>query len=275
MLAALSRAVLCLATLAALAAVPSAPLQASPLDEAVDVRILPGWRAADGSHFAAIEMVLAPGWKTYWRAPGDAGIPPQFDWRGSGNLSGVTVVWPTPQAVIQGGVRTIGYAERLVLPLRVRPARVSHAVDLEGLLDIGVCKDVCLPVTLQVAQTLPAGAGAPDPRIAAALADRPYSAAEAGVGRVACTISPRAEGLHLQARIELPATGAPEVAVVEAANPQLWIAEAESTRDGAHLIVETELYHAEGRAFALDRGGIRITVLGSSHAVDIRGCPAG
>lgn len=253
----------------------TAPLRADPLDDAIAVRILPGWRAADGSHVAAIEMTLAQGWKTYWRAPGDAGIPPQFDWRGSDNLSGVEVSWPTPRAMMQDGMQTIAYDGRVVLPLRVRPLRAGQAVHLTGALDIGVCKDVCLPVTIDVAQVLPVAATKPDPRIAAALADRPYTAAEAGLGRVACTITPGTDSLRLRAELDLPRAGAREVAVVETDNPLIWVAQAESRRDRGRLIVETELYHVEGRAFALNRGGLRITVLGTSHAVDIRGCPAG
>jgi len=239
------------------------------------VRILPGWRADDGSHVAAIEMVLAQGWKTYWRAPGDAGIPPHFEWAGSGNLSGVEVSWPTPRAVMQDGMQTIAYDGRVILPLRVQPAQAGQAVQLSVRLDIGVCKDVCLPVTLDVAQLLPVAATQPDPRIAAALADRPYSAAEAGLGRVACSVTPRPDSLHLRAELDLPATGGREVAVVETGNPLIWVAPAHSHREGGRLIVETELHHVEGRAFALDRGGVRITVLGAAHAVDIRGCPAG
>lgn len=260
---------------ALLAALVPLPVAGGPLDDALEVRILPGWRAADGRHVAALHFTLAPGWKTYWRAPGDAGVPPQFDWRGSDNLKGVQVTWPTPKPIDQGGVRTIGYTDELILPLYVAPARQGGAVRLSGRLDIGVCKDVCLPVTLDVAQDLPASAGKPDPRIAAALADRPYSAREAGVGRVACSLSPIEDGLHLRAEIDLPQMGRSEFAVVETDNPQVWVSQGDTRRDGGRLITETDLYHVEGRAFAIDRNGLRITVLGGSQAVDIQGCPAG
>jgi DsbC/DsbD-like thiol-disulfide interchange protein len=61
----------------------------SPADM-VQIRILPGWSRDDGSHMAALHLILAPGWKTYWRAPGDAGIPPMMDLEGSDNLSDIT-----------------------------------------------------------------------------------------------------------------------------------------------------------------------------------------
>jgi len=253
----------------------ASPGAAESNGEALDVQILPGWRAADGTHVAAIEMTLAEGWKTYWRAPGDAGIPPQFDWRGSRNLSGVEISWPTPKAMSQNGMRAIGYDNKVTLPIRIAPKQDGKPVELSGRIEMGVCKDICIPVTLEVSQLLEPGVSKPDPQIAAAMADRPYSAKEAGVGRVTCQITPKGGGLHLLARIELPKTGAREVAIVETDNPQVWVAQAKTSRSGGTLIAETEMYHADGRAFALNRSGLRITVLGKSRAVDIQGCPSG
>src|SRR6056297_4231173 len=83
----------------------------------VEARILTGWRLPDGTHQAGLEIRLRDGWKTYWRAPGDAGIPPRFNWSGSRNLSDVAITWPTPRTLSQNGVRTIGYANSLTLPI--------------------------------------------------------------------------------------------------------------------------------------------------------------
>lgn len=253
----------------------SLPATAQQSGEILDARILTGWQRADGKHVAALHIKLHDGWKTYWRAPGDAGIPPQFIWSGSHNLSNVAVSWPTPKRILQSGVQTIGYEDAVTLPLTVTPAQAGKAITLTGEVIIGVCKDVCVPMTLKVSQDLPAGQTKPDPRIVAALADRPYTAAEAKVGRVACRISPLTDGLHLRAEVDLPQTGGSELAVIETANPQIWVAQSKTTRQGGRLIAETELYHVEGRSFALDRSGLRITVLGKKHAVEIQGCPAG
>lgn len=256
----------------ALAALPVAAQQNGDI---LDASILTGWQRADGKHVAALHLKLNDGWKTYWRSPGDAGIPPQFIWSGSRNLSNVAVSWPTPKRILQSGVHTIGYENSLTLPLTLTPTQKSKPISLDGEIIIGVCKDVCVPMTLKLSQDLPAGQTKPDPRIVAALADRPYSAAEAGVARVACHISPLADGLHLRAEVDLPATGAGELAVIETANPQVWVAQAKTSRQGGRLIAETELYHVEGRTFAINRSGLRITVLGKKHAVEIQGCPAG
>ncbi|MEQ9258160.1 MAG: protein-disulfide reductase DsbD family protein [Roseovarius sp.] len=260
-----------MALLLALAAAPAA----RAASDLVAVRVLEGWRGADGAHMAALELRLKPGWKTYWRAPGDAGIPPSFDWRRSRNVAAIDVLWPAPSVSVKSGVRTIGYADVLVLPLSVAPARAGADVTLAGSMDIGVCSDVCVPVTLHFSSDLPQAASKRDPRIAAALASRPLTAAEAGVGRVACRLSPIDGGLALRAEIDMPPAGGRELALVEVDDPQIWVAQPKTAREGGRLVAETSLYHVEGRSFLLNRSGIRITVLGQSRAVDIQGCTAG
>ncbi|WP_342588784.1 protein-disulfide reductase DsbD domain-containing protein [Roseovarius aestuariivivens] len=248
---------------------------AAAQSDLVEARILPGWRAADGTHIAGLQFTLKDGWKTYWRAPGDAGIPPQFDWRGSSNLSSVEIEWPTPRQIRQSGVTTIGYDRTVTLPLRISPARKGGAIRLSAQIDMGVCKDVCVPVNVSVAQNLGDTDAAPDPLIVAALAERPFSAAEAGVGRVTCRLSPIEDGLRLQAEIRMPSLGRGELAVFEAGDPNIWIAPSRTTRQNGRLMAETTLHHMAGRSFAVDRSEIRITVLGPGSAVDIQGCEAG
>ena len=252
----------------------AAPVHANPAADLVEARILTGWRDAGGRHVAALHLELQDGWKTYWRAPGDAGIPPRFNWSGSGNLSDVAITWPTPRTLSQNGVRTIGYAKVLTLPMHFTPQNEGQAITLDGTLELGLCKDVCLPLTLRISQDLPKTAGKRDPRIVAALASRPYSASEAGVGRVVCSVSPIEGGMHLRAEIDVESYGRDEVAVIETDNPQIWVAQAKTNRQGGRLFAETDLYHVEGKSFALNRDGLRITVLGNGQAVDIQGCPA-
>ncbi len=245
-------------------------------DDMVRVDVLPGWRAADGSHMAALRLDLAPGWKTYWRSPGEAGVPPLFDWRGSRNLAGVEVIWPAPRPVPQFGYMTIGYDRDLVLPLRVRPATAGRDVTLSGQLEIGVCKDICVPVSVQVDRVLPAAGGArPDPAIVAALTERPYGADEAGVEGVDCRLSPVEGGVELTATIRMPKLGVSEYAVVEAADPKIWVSPPETTRQGGQIVTRAVLQHVDGRSFAVDRSGLRFTVLSRGRAVDIQGCSAG
>ena len=139
--------------------------------------LLEGWQREDGVRVAAIRLRMAPGWKTYWRAPGDAGIPPSFDWSGSANLRDVSVTFPAPKVFDQGGVNSIGYAREVIFPLTVTPERPGAPVALDVAIDLGVCSDICLPQRLHLKATLDETAGRPAPAIAAALAPRPSTGA--------------------------------------------------------------------------------------------------
>lgn len=243
-------------------------------EDMLDVRVLPGWRAADGRHVAGLEVRLKQGWKTYWRSPGDAGIPPRFDWRGSRNLSAVEVTWPTPKQIQQNGYVTIGYDHSIVIPLALTPRTKDQPIALKGALEFGVCRDVCIPVALRVAHLLPAVQAAPDARIVAALAERPFTAEEAGVGQVVCRFSPLDDGLSLEASMDVPALGGREAVVIETANPEIWVAQAKVRRDAGRLVARTDMHHVAGSVFAIDRSELVITVFGRDSAVEIHGCSA-
>ncbi len=98
---------------------------------------------------AGIEIKLQPGWKTYWRYPGDSGVPPRFDFSGSENVKSVSVLWPAPQRFFDGaGGASIGYGQDVILPLRVVPLRAGP-VALRLKLDYAVCEKLCVPVEAQ------------------------------------------------------------------------------------------------------------------------------
>ena len=250
---------------------PAAKAQQSGLTAAA---LLPGWREGDGTHFAGLALQLAPGWKTYWRSPGDSGLPPQFDWSGSQNLGAVSVHWPRPRVYDAGGLRTIGYAREVVLPLEVTPRDPARPVHLRARIDLGVCEDVCLPVSLALQAVLPVQGGGADPRILAALAAAPDPAAAHGLAEHACTVEARGRGLRLTADLALPELGAPTTAVIEAGSPDLWVSQPDLTREGGRLIARSDVMSASGGPILIDRGGIVITLIAGERALEVRGCPA-
>lgn len=264
------------ATLAALLlpglTAPPAAAQSFRVEDVLQAQILPGWRTPEGRHMAALHLRLADGWKTYWRAPGDAGIAPRFDWSGSQNLAGVRVHWPRPGVFETAGMRTLGFAHELVLPLEFDLADAAAPARLSARVELGVCETICVPVTLALAADLPPGAGG-DARISAALADRPVSAAAAGLRAASCEVAAIPDGLRVTARLDLPSLGGEEVAVIELADETVWISETETWREGGRLHAAADLLPA-GAGFALDRGDLRITVLGETRAAELRGCPA-
>src|SRR5262245_48206912 len=93
-------------------ATPGEAADASPWDKGSNwsVRLI-GGAAQAGLVRAGIEIKLDPGWKTYWRYPGDSGIPPRFDFAGSGNVKAVAVMWPAPHRFPDGAGHSIGYKD--------------------------------------------------------------------------------------------------------------------------------------------------------------------
>ncbi len=104
-----------------------------------------------------LQLRLDGDWKTYWRSPGDAGLPPRADWSGSSNVRDIQWHWPAPARFSLFGLDTFGYAKEVVFPLSVTPLRPGEPVSLEGMLDILVCSDICVPATFQVRLDLPSG----------------------------------------------------------------------------------------------------------------------
>ena len=257
----------------ALAALLATPVHAFSQDDVLSGQLLPGWRMENGNQMAAMALNLSPGWKTYWRAPGEAGIPPEFDWSGSDNIKSVRFHWPSPSVFHTNGLQTVGYHDALVLPVEITPKDPSRPVTVRLRVDLGVCNDICLPAELNFAGQLPVQ-GKPDASIRAALADQPRRGDEVGLKAISCTVQPISDGLRLTARIDLPKRGPEEVVVIENGDRNVWVSEAETERQGALLVSTADMVPSGGGAFALDRKGVTVTVLGQGRAVEIAGCPA-
>lgn len=110
---------------------------------------------------AGVDIRLAPGWKTYWRVPGDSGVPPTFDWSGSSNLAAAEVRWPAPVRFEDAFGHNIGYKRRVVFPVTVTPENPDRPVRLALTLDYAACREVCVPARAELAVTL--GDGPADP----------------------------------------------------------------------------------------------------------------
>ena len=115
------------------------------------VRLLSGGSEADGrTRLAGIAFELDPGFKTYWRSPGESGLPPAFDWTGSENLAAAEVLWPAPTRFEDASGVAYGYKDRVLLPVRIVPSDPAKPVRVELKLDYGVCKDICIPATARL-----------------------------------------------------------------------------------------------------------------------------
>jgi DsbC/DsbD-like thiol-disulfide interchange protein len=109
---------------------------------------------------AGVQLELSKGWKTYWRNPGDAGLPPGFDFSGSENLKSARVLWPAPERMADPAGISIGYHDGVVFPVLVEPLDRSRPVRLKVNFSFAVCKDICAPAEANLALPLD-GSGAP------------------------------------------------------------------------------------------------------------------
>jgi DsbC/DsbD-like thiol-disulfide interchange protein len=133
------------------------------------VRLLAGSRSG-GVLLGGIAFQLQPGWKTYWRTPGDSGVPPRFDFSKSDNVEAVTVLWPAPTKFDDGaGGHSLGYKQQVVLPLRIVAKSNDKPVTLRAAINYAVCEKLCIPVEASSELTFASVASTEDGALSAAL----------------------------------------------------------------------------------------------------------
>ena len=121
------------------------------------VRIISGptdFSVKDGS-YAGIQMQMSKGWKTYWRSPGESGVPPSFDWSGSDNLKHISIQWPAPKKYKDEYSTSIGYKREVILPLKITATDASKPVKMKLRMGYGICADICVPVEKRLKLTIP------------------------------------------------------------------------------------------------------------------------
>ena len=104
---------------------------------------------------AGVQIRLAPGWKTYWRNPGDSGVPPEFNWSGSVNVKEAEVMYPAPIRFSDGAGTAIGYTGEVIFPVRVTPKEPGLPVELKLNVTFGICKTLCIPSEVALNLALP------------------------------------------------------------------------------------------------------------------------
>lgn len=125
-------------------------------------RLVSGTVAEDGKDnvLAGVQISMDAGWKTYWRNPGDSGVPPSFDWSGSKNLKAAEVLYPVPHRFKDANGTAIGYGDDVVFPVRITPERAGDPVELKLAVQYGLCKNLCIPNEATLELELPAAATA-------------------------------------------------------------------------------------------------------------------
>ncbi len=129
-----------------------APVQATAWSELSHsrARLVRGAARSEGAYEVGVQIQLDPGWKTYWRVPGDSGVPPEFDWSRSVNIGSVDVLWPTPERFRDEYGDNIGYHDEVVFPLVVTPGDGASPARLDMTVYFAVCDDICIPAKVEL-----------------------------------------------------------------------------------------------------------------------------
>jgi DsbC/DsbD-like thiol-disulfide interchange protein len=133
------------------------------------VRLLAGSRSG-AVLLGGIAFQLQPGWHTYWRTPGDSGVPPRIDFGKSENIEAVTILWPAPIKFEDGsGGTSLGYQKQVVLPLRIVAKNADKPVTLRADINYAVCEKLCIPVEASAELAFTSVASTEDSALSAAL----------------------------------------------------------------------------------------------------------
>ncbi len=108
-----------------------------------------------------LHFTLKPGWKVYWRSPGDAGYPPSIDWAGSKNVGASEMLWPVPHRFSVLGLETLGYKGEVVYPITLNPTTPGQPISAVANVDYLTCSEICVPYQAKLTLNLPAGPANP------------------------------------------------------------------------------------------------------------------
>jgi|RhiMethySRZTD1v2_1073278.scaffolds.fasta_scaffold119602_3 DsbC/DsbD-like thiol-disulfide interchange protein len=155
---------------------PAQAADESPWSEDIRsaIRLIAGSNKPDDTVLrVGIEVKLRPSWKTYWRYPGDSGVPPHFDFSGSENLKKADVLYPAPYLFTDETGQSLGYKDTVIFPVVVSPQQVGKPVRLRVKADYAVCEKLCVPAEGRAELVLAAGDSKHNPALTAAEARVP------------------------------------------------------------------------------------------------------
>jgi DsbC/DsbD-like thiol-disulfide interchange protein len=139
--------------------VTAGPVSAASSEWAVNeggrMRLILLPETGDGVRHGALVIEPKPGWITYWKEPGDVGIPPAITPAPGASYTVNSVGFPVPKVLMNGDMIDVGYDHSVTLPLTLRDAPNTSGVTLSAF--VGVCQNICIP--FQADLTVPADEG--------------------------------------------------------------------------------------------------------------------
>jgi DsbC/DsbD-like thiol-disulfide interchange protein len=240
------------------------------------IRLVAGSRPADGSLRAGIELRLADGWKTYWRYPGDSGVPPVFDFSKSENVKSYSVLWPAPHRFTYEGGASIGYKGDVMFPLHVVPNDPSRPATLRLSLDYAVCLNICIPARGRAELVLASGPSSHDSSLAAAEAFTPKPARVGDRAPLGIAAVRREEGnSHSRVIVEVIAPASSPLDLFAEGPTADWALPLPEPVAGAPPGLRWFAFDLDGAPPGVDDTGapLRFTVVSGENAVEVTAVP--
>ena len=227
-------------------------------------------KGADVALRAGIEVKLQPGWHTYWRYPGDSGVPPRFDFSGSENLKSARVRFPAPHLFSDDSGNSIGYSDNVIFPVQVTPRQADRPVTLRLKIDYAVCEKLCIPAEGRAELVLAAGPSANDADLRLAEAQVPVPADAAEVDLRARRVNDAAKPL---VAVDLKAPGGkPVVLFVEGPNAE-WALPIPKPAQGAPAGRQHFGFELDGLPPGVSPKGafeLTFTLVGGDRAIEVK-----
>jgi len=113
-------------------------------------------KTESGPHQLALNIHLDKGWHTYYKDPGESGLPPRFDWSHSTNAKNFKITnWPEPLKIKEFGFKINGYKDNVILPITFETPNPSEPTTINLTANIMICNDICIPETLEASLKIP------------------------------------------------------------------------------------------------------------------------
>ena len=119
---------------------------------------------AGGRVRIALRLRLADGWHTYWRNPGQAGVPVELTPVLSRGTTAGPIEWPAPGRISEGDITTYGFSGEVILPISLTFAAGTDTVSGDLTAHWLACKEICVPEEASFRIDLPGGNGALSPQ---------------------------------------------------------------------------------------------------------------
>ena len=235
-------------------------------------KITDGWIEKDQKLIFGLKIDLNKNWKTYWRLPGNAGLKPLFTFDKSENVFAAKIMWPSPIIFGEDNLWSIGYKDSVLLPLEVTPIDTSKPIKLEIQADIGLCEDVCIPVTLNVSYFATPGQNQENYEILGAILSEPIKSDDIGFQPPQCII--KNGELIMEFNEKNVKTGIEniELFVIEVGSSVFYVNSQKAYVFDDRITVSTKNSVETELPGVISRERIKTTIIGSNQSLEFVGC---